>query len=275
MGNVGALWCIMDGAMTDLLSILAFGFWLGMRHATDGDHVAAVAAIVSRRRKFGSAWLLGAVWGLGHSVTVLFAGAAIIVLKFQIPPRLGLALEFGVGLLLMGLGLLNMTGERLGSGTVQVHSHPHDHRDSEHRHEEGPEGGAHAHVHLHGPALGRWKAAMEGVGRIQIFRSLFVGFAHGLAGSAAVALLAVSAISSPRAAGSYLLIFGLGTTLGMLILSAVMEYSMTFLARWWKSAGSALIFGTGLLSFLFGLYVAYQTGWERGLFGAQVDWTPH
>ncbi len=119
-------WCIINGPMLNLFSILAFGFWLGVRHATDGDHVAAVSTLVSRNKKTGTAWLLGAFWGLGHSLTIFLAGAVIIFLKLEVPPRVGLTLEFGVGLLLMGLGALNMAGYRLGGGKVQAHSHAHD-----------------------------------------------------------------------------------------------------------------------------------------------------
>jgi high-affinity nickel-transport protein len=242
--------------MTNLVSILAFGFWLGMRHAADADHVVAVSTIVSRQKKFGTAWLLGVFWGIGHTITIFIVGVGIILLKINIPPRVGLSMEFAVGLVLIILGLLNMAGYHLGAAGATVHSH-----------ENSP-------PHVHGPALGRLDRFIEQVGRFQILRSLFVGLVHGLAGSAAVALLVLATITSPRAAVFYLAIFGLGTLAGMLLLSSIMEFSMVYLARWWSRADRLLTVGTGLLSLLFGLYVAYQIGWVDGLFLPQTHWTP-
>ncbi|MDD5305235.1 MAG: high-affinity nickel-transport family protein, partial [Elusimicrobia bacterium] len=96
--------------MNHPLSVLALGFLLGMRHATDADHVVAVSALVARDRRPGAAWLLGAVWGLGHTATLFALGVAIILFKVVIPPRAGLGMEFAVGLMLLALGALNLSG---------------------------------------------------------------------------------------------------------------------------------------------------------------------
>lgn len=255
------------------LAVAALGFFLGMRHATDADHVVAVSTIVARQKRFGTAWLLGAFWGLGHTITIFLVGAAIILAKVEIPPRIGLSMEFAVSLMLILLGLLNMAGYRLGAAGAEIHSHAHDHRDAAHGHDDRP-GGAHAHVHVHGPPLGRWRRFLLEAGPLQVLRSLFVGLVHGLAGSAAVALLVLATIHQARLAVLYLVIFGAGTLAGMLVLSAIMEYSMVRLALWWGSADRLLAFGTGVLSFLFGLYVAYRIGWVDGLFRARASWTP-
>lgn len=222
-----------------ILSVLGFGFLLGTRHATDADHVVAVSTIVARNKKLGAAWLLGAVWGLGHGVTIFLVGAAIILLKIQIPHRLGLAMEFVVGLVLAALGLFNMIG----------HQFPHSHA---HAQEFEPQG---------------LKGAVQQAGSLQILRSALVGLAHGLAGSAAVALLVLGAIPTPRAAMLYLLVFGLGTLAGMLVLSTLMEFCLLCLTRWWKTADKILTFATGLLSLFFGIYILYQIGIVEGLLG--------
>src|SRR6185503_20255232 len=96
---------------------------LGMRHASDADHVVAVSTIVARTKKLGAAWLLGAFWGAGHSLTILLVGAAIILFKVTIPPRVGLAMEFAVGLVLIGLGLLNLLGRRVWLAHRHEHAH--------------------------------------------------------------------------------------------------------------------------------------------------------
>src|SRR3984893_8142032 len=96
--------------MGTLLSIVALGFFLGMRHATDPDHVLALTTIVSRQRSIRQAALIGALWGLGHTITILIVGSAIILFKLTIPPRLGLSMELSVGFMLILLGILNLTG---------------------------------------------------------------------------------------------------------------------------------------------------------------------
>ena len=96
--------------MTTLLAVIALGFFLGMRHATDPDHVIAVTTIVARQRDLRHAAWIGALWGVGHTVTILLVGAAIILFSIVIPPRIGLTMELGVGLMLILLGVLNLTG---------------------------------------------------------------------------------------------------------------------------------------------------------------------
>lgn len=239
--------------MNASFSLLSLGFLLGMRHAADPDHVLAVSTIVARTKKFGASWLLGALWGLGHTVTIFSVGTAIILLKVVIPPRLGLSMEFAVALALVALGLFNMLGYGPGS--------------------EGP-AGSRGHTHLPEAELGWLKRLVRDAGAFQLARSLAVGLIHGLAGSAAVALLVLAAIESPRAAVFYLLVFGAGTLAGMLLLSALMELCMLSLTRGWPAAERLLTFATGLLSFSFGLWTAYHLGWVDGLFSAYPHWTP-
>ena len=96
--------------MIGLLSIVALGFFLGMRHATDPDHVIAVTTIVSRYKKVGHAAVIGAFWGIGHTLTIFVVGSGIILFGWVIPTRIGLSMEFSVGLMLILLGVLNLTG---------------------------------------------------------------------------------------------------------------------------------------------------------------------
>lgn len=241
--------------MTGIISTLAFGFLLGMRHALDADHVVAVGAIVARSKRLGTAWLLGVVWGLGHTVTILLVGSAIILFKVAIPARLGSVLESCVGVALVVLGLLNMGGFKLFSSGLTEHSHPHDHEDPEHHHAPDKDGHTHVHAHLDEPELGWLSRHVRDAGRFQLLRSAIVGLVHGLAGSAAVALLVLAAIDDPRAAVGYLLVFGLGTLAGMLTLSALMEVAMVKIVGARTPGDRGLAWATGLISLVFGLYV--------------------
>ena len=117
--------------MVTLLSIIVLGFFLGMRHATDPDHVIAIATIVSRQRSIRQAAVIGILWGLGHTITILIVGSSIILFGLVIPPRIGLSMEFSVGLMLILLGVLNLSGMmRWITETftpMPLERHPHSH----------------------------------------------------------------------------------------------------------------------------------------------------
>lgn len=241
--------------------MLALGFALGLRHALDADHLVAVSTIVSRQKKFGGAWILGAFWGAGHCATIFFVGLAVIAFKVVIPARLGLAMEFCVGLLLIALGVFNLARR----SSLAVHSHAHAHDDASHDHQTllGEHSPVHEHLHVHAPALGRLARLLKEAGPAQALRALLVGVVHGLAGSAAVALLVLATIGGARASAVYLLVFGLGTMAGMLLLSAAMEFFFLHLTR--RSAENAMALATGLVSLAFGLYMVYRIGFVDGL----------
>src|SRR5437868_14745153 len=129
--------------MIDLVSIIALGCFLGMRHATDPDHVIAVTTIVTRERRISSSAMIGAFWGIGHTLTIFVVGAAIILFNLVIPPRVGLSMELSVGLMLIVLGLMNVasflrsmptTALHTHEGVQIIHSHPHSHGDYIHSH---------------------------------------------------------------------------------------------------------------------------------------------
>lgn len=215
--------------MSYLISILSLSFLLGMRHATDADHVVAVSTIVSREKKgILSSALIGILWGIGHSLTVTLLGIPIIFYSFVVPEGLGVFLEFLVGLMLVILGILNLTGK-----TVVMHKH-HNLNLLSH--------GAH---HL---------------GLFQIIRPLVVGLVHGLAGGAAVVLLILSTIRSPILAFFYLFIFHIGVILGMMVITVLLGVSVILAKRKSKVINRYLVITSGLFSLLFGLYIIYQTG---------------
>jgi sulfite exporter TauE/SafE len=274
--------------MSSILLIIGIGFFLGMRHATDPDHVVAVSTIVSRERSISRAGWIGILWGIGHTLTILVVGAAIILFGVVIPPRLGLTLEFSVALMLILLGVLNLTGamhwlsHRFSPAHPQhqgTHSHLHSHGDY-----------AHLHPHSHG-AVTASNDAMEHHGseaeppgwlrapfaRLGIFHSLrplLIGVVHGLAGSAAVALLVLGTIREARWAIFYLLVFGLGTIVGMMLMTLAFAVPFTFAGSRFAWLNKGLVTATGVASLIFGLFVAYQIGFVDGLFTAHPSWTP-
>ena len=218
------------------IALLGLALALGLRHAADPDHVVAVTAITARTRRVLPAMWLGVVWGLGHTVTLFTVGAAIILFNVVVPARVGLTLELAVGLALVVVGLLNLK-----------------------------------------PAAGEGSSGLPGEGkreRIPAWRAFFVGLIHGLAGSAAVALLVLATVRDPRWACAYLLLFGLGTLAGMALITTGLAASLTAASLRWSpfSRGARLV--TGLLSLVFGIWLVYQIGWRDGLFLAAPHW-PH
>lgn len=244
-----------------LVSIIAFGFLLGLRHATDPDHVVAVATIVSRNKKLGVSWILGACWGLGHMLTVVMAGTFIILLRISVPAKVAMGLEFIVGLFLIALGVLNMKGYSLGSIGIANHTHEHNHDDHSHIHISDDAGNVidqHSHAHVHEFSIPFLERIVSEAGMFQLLRSAVVGVVHGLAGSTALAMFILASMHNTRTGVVYLFCLGIGTLSGMLILSTLMELSMLYLARWWQRAEQILVFGTGIISLAFGIYVCYN-----------------
>ena len=246
--------------MTSLWWAIAIGFFLGLRHAADPDHVVAMSTIVSRSKRFGVSWFLGVCWGMGHTVTVFSAGAAIVLLRLAVRPHWEASLEFAVGVMLVVLGALNLRGVRFLPGGVRKHSHEHTHGAEEHHHHlfRGDSGASHDHPHPHSDALADLSAAVE---KGRALRSFGVGLIHGLAGSSALALMVLAAIPDPRRALAYLAVFGLGTLVGMMALSTVMELAMIWTLRRWRF-DRALVSGAGAMSLALGAYIMYHNALE-------------
>lgn len=281
----------MSATVTNLASLLLLGLFLGMRHATDADHVIAIATIVSRQRSLRGSALIGAAWGLGHSLTILAVGGAIVLFGVVIPARLGLAMELAVGVMLVLLGLLTLGGLRralpaaaavdgLPAGPAHghellAHDHAHAHGDYVHRHPHGHGGQGHGHPDEATP-LARLDRRLGGLPLYHWLRPLVVGIIHGLAGSAAVALLVLAAVRDPAAALGYLLLFGLGTIAGMMLITCALAAPFAFSSSRLPRLNRRLRLAAGLLSCGFGLFLIYEIGFAPGgLFAATPAWAPH
>jgi len=279
-------------SMIGLVSIIALGFFLGMRHATDPDHVIAVSTIVSRHRSLGHAALIGALWGAGHTVTILIVGSGIILFGWVIPARIGLSMEFSVGLMLILLGILNLTGflqwianmaspghaQGRGNGHGQdrgatLHSHAHSHGDYVHTHLHSHNPEAHPHDPTRTPV--NWFDRHFGrLGLYNALRPLIVGLVHGLAGSAAVALLVLATISNPKWAVVYLLVFGIGTISGMMLITGALALPLALASGRFLRLSSGLRIVSGLISLGFGLFLVYEIGFVNGLLTNHPHWVP-
>jgi high-affinity nickel-transport protein len=268
--------------MTTLLTIIALGFFLGMRHATDPDHVIAVSTIVSRQPNLARSAGIGIFWGIGHTLTILLVGAAIILFNLVIPPRIGLSMELSVGVMLIILGAINIASFLRSLPTSPSpltlhetgvrHAHPHSHGDYVHTHEHGHSPELHPHRPEQTP-LGRLDRAFGKLGVYQSLRPLVVGIVHGLAGSAAVALLVLTTIRNTRWALAYLLVFGMGTIAGMMLITLSLASTLRFVVRSGRFS-QRLALASGMLSLVFGLVVAYQICVVNGLFTGHPTWTP-
>ncbi len=279
----------MTGTTLNVVSFLFLGFFLGMRHATDADHVVAIATIVSRERSVAGSALIGAAWGVGHTITVMAVGAAIIVFGVVVPPKLGLSMEFAVGIMLVLLGILTLTGMGRAVGAahahahaaeprghaLELHDHLHAHGDYVHRHPHGHGPAAHGHAEAHTPLA---RLDRSGLGRIAFYqwlRPFAVGLVHGLAGSAAAALMVLSIIREPVAALGYLLLFGLGTIVGMMLITLILSAPFAFTAVNLPKFNWRLRVASGLVSFVFGVVLIYGIGFaEGGLFTDAPTWNP-
>lgn len=213
-------------------AILVLGFFLGMRHATDADHVVAVSTIVSRKQTLRAAAPVGILWGIGHSATILLVGGAIILFGLVISPRLGLGMELSVAAMLVVLGALNLRGVLRDARALA--SEP--------------------------------VAADAAAQRAQSLRPLLVGVVHGMAGSAAVALLVLGTIRDPLWACAYLVVFGIGTVGGMVLITTALALPVVFTARRFAGLQRSIVIVSSVLSVGLGVVLAYQIGFVNGLF---------
>ena len=209
-------------------SLTAVGFVLGLRHALEADHVAAVSTIVTERRSLLSSLLVGASWGFGHTLALLIAGVGVLLLRYQLTDRMAHGFELCVGIMLVLLGANALRTLRRG-GASHAHAHtsvaPHSHAD-------------------------RWFVA----------RPLLVGMVHGLAGSAPLLLLALTVMSSPLAAFSYIAVFGIGSMMGMTIMSLLVSLPARLTVEHFARANLAMRALAGSFSVGLGLVIVYQNG---------------
>lgn len=228
-----------------MFGILGFGFVLGMQHALEADHIAAVSSIAARRTNVGDIVKHGLTWGLGHTLTLfVFAGAAIL-LGHAIPEHLSRPLEAAVGVMLVGLGahvLWRLWRER-------VHFH-------QHRHGDGIE---HFHLHSHAADPVPHQRSSHAHQHGFRWRTLLVGLMHGMAGSAALLVLAVTQAASPAYGLLYVLLFGIGSMLGMGALSTVIAVPLVVSARWLTVANRTLQGVVGVVTIAIGAMTIYST----------------
>ena len=231
-----------------LLSVLGLGLLVGMQHAFEADHMAAVSSIVSRRQGVRSISWHGAVWGLGHTLTLFVVAGSCILLKTSLDAAIAEKLELAVGVMLVGLGghvLWRLWRDRVHIGAHKhadgvLHLHVHSHRDDHAPHKKS----AHAHEH---PCGMPW-------------RTLLVGSMHGMAGSAALVVLAASHIESAWWGLVYILLFGIGSILGMGLLSAAIALPLTYTARSLTVGNRALQGAIGLATIAVGLRIVHAAG---------------
>ena len=207
-------------------SLVALGFVLGLRHATEADHLAAISTIVTERRSLLSSSLVGAFWGLGHTLALLIAGVGVLLLRYQMTDRMAHAFELCVGLMLVLLGA-NVLRTLVHRGAS--HRHPHTSVAS----------------HSHSEA---WLVA----------RPLLVGMVHGLAGSAPLLLLTLTVVSSPLAAFFYIGVFGVGSMMGMSIMSLLLGVPARLTVEHFARTHLALRGLSGLFSVAIGLFIVYE-----------------
>ena len=227
-----------------MFGILGLGFLLGMQHALEADHIAAVSSIAARRTGVRDIVKHGLTWGLGHTLTLFaFAGAAIL-LGHAIPEHLTRPLETAVGIMLVGLGLNVLW--RLWRDRVHFHKHGHyDGKNHIHVHSHANEQLPHAHsAHAHKHGF-RW-------------RSLAVGLMHGMAGSAALLVLAVSQVANPVYGLIYVLLFGVGSMVGMGALSTVIAIPLVVSANTLTWANRGLQIAVGIVTIAIGTTTIYS-----------------
>jgi high-affinity nickel-transport protein len=228
-----------------LLSILCFGFLLGMRHAFDADHVVAVSTIVSRKRSIGAAALTAICWGAGHGLTMLGVGGAIVLSGLVIPQRVGLSLELGVALMLIVLGVVNVIGI-VREARETLASRGRNHRD--------------------GSSSRQLEMRLDESGFYQAVRPMAIGVVHGLAGSAGMTLLLLPIIHDPIWSMAYLVTFGFGTITGMMLTTVIVAAPFLYMQTHRHPLRRWIAASTGVFSTVFGAFLAYQIGFVDGLF---------
>jgi hypothetical protein len=234
------------------LAVLVLGFVLGLRHALDVDHVAAVSTIVSERRSVWASSLVGAVWGLGHTTALLALGVVVVALQTAIPPAVAHGLELAVAVMLVALGARLLWTLRTG-GRLHLHGHVHDGRFHVHPHVHG------AHPRPDGHAAGPDHHAHPGA------KPFLVGLVHGLAGSAGLMLVVLATIPSRPLALAYIAVFGCGSIGGMMAMSAVLALPFALAAARLRRFDGVLVASAAVASVAVGLALAWRIGVEAGV----------
>jgi high-affinity nickel permease len=231
------------------LATLTLGLLLGFKHAFDSDHLIAVSTIVARERSPWRSLWIGLFWGLGHTMTLVAVGILVLGMKAHISEPIGLSLECLVGLVLVALGLSTL----YDYWQKRLHAHQHVH-----------EGASHTHFHVHADTVAHQHQHPVPVG----YKPMLLGMVHGLAGSAALMLLVLTAIPSPSLGLLYVAIFGLGSVIGMGIVSLLMGFFFSLATDRLHAFDQGIRLTVGSLSTVFGAWMVVEIGFIQGLFWA-------
>jgi len=234
---------------TSTAAVLSLGFFLGLKHAVEADHLAAVSTIVTERRSLFSSAIIGGMWGLGHTISLFIAGVLVLLLDFQISEVVERRLEFGVGIMLVLLGL-NVLRKIFQGGTLHFHTHEHGRK-------------THVHPHLHEHGTEDEPESHHGFSFSP--RAVVIGMIHGLAGSAALMLLVIPTIDSTAMGLLYILVFGIGSIGGMMMMSFLVSLPFQFTALRFNRFNLILQCVAGLISVALGLFIIYEKGVVEGL----------
>jgi ABC-type nickel/cobalt efflux system permease component RcnA len=238
-----------------ILALLGLGLVFGLKHAMEVDHVVAVTTLVSEHRSLWRSALVGGLWGLGHTASIVVVGVLVLVFRITIPLPVTKWLEFGVALMIVSLGVLAVTRVLRRRSDVHLHRHSHD-------------GQSHVHIHFHehgtehessGTSHSLSPTHSHAISRVG-FKPLFVGAIHGLAGSAALTLLVLTQIQPVWLGLLYLALFGIGSTVGMMLMSGLIGLPFAFSDPRLTKVNNGLQSIAGGLSIAFGLWYAFQIG---------------
>lgn len=219
-------------------SVLLIGFVLGLQHAIEADHLAAVSTIVSEKKNLWTASLVGGMWGIGHTVSLFVVGALVIFLKLQISDSIEAKLEAIVGVMLILLGI-NALRKLFSTDKIHVHAHEHGERE---------------HVHIHSHSAAKVETSHHRFSP----RSILIGMVHGLAGSAALMFFILPTIKSPFVALAYILIFGIGSIGGMIAMSFLIGLPIHFTANRFDFFNKGIRLCAGVFSLGLGALIVYQ-----------------
>ena len=235
--------------MFDTLStftLLGIGLLFGLKHATEVDHVVAVSTIASQQRNVLRSALVGALWGAGHTLSLLIVGVLVLSLRIAIPESVSKWLEFGVALMIIGLGVTALWRALRKRSDVHVHEHSHD-------------GLSHVHIHFHEESTKhnstrQHSHALTAIG----VKPILIGMVHGLAGSGALTLLVLTQISSAWIGLTYLGVFGAGSVVGMLLMSGLIGLPFALTSRNLSNVHQRMQLVAAAVSIAFGLWYAYE-----------------
>jgi ABC-type nickel/cobalt efflux system permease component RcnA len=233
-----------------IMAILGLGLVFGLKHATEVDHVVAISTIVSRHKNVFRSAFVGALWGAGHTLSLMAIAVVVLWFRIAIPERVSGWLEFGVALMIIALGVSALWRAWRNDGQVHVHQHTHG-------------GLSHTHVHFHEHETKHQRSAASQhshrVSRIG-WKPVMVGMMHGLAGSGALTLLVLTQISSAWVGLLYVLTFGFGSIVGMLLMSGLIGLPFALTSRKLTHAHQGLQTVAAILSICFGIWYAYKVG---------------